>query len=140
MENRAAYPHQEFPGVRPPSPPQGDTNWICHEPKARAMQENPNPESLKYFCLWYLESWKFCLWNFDPGLWNPECSSRISGIPLTILIGDPRRGIQNPGLSWIPLHGATGQCPTQNFMQSRNPEGYFWHPTSREYFQSQISL
>ena len=94
----------------PPPPPQGDTNRICHEPKARAMQENPNPESLKYFCLWYLESWKFCLWNFDPGLWNPECSSRISGMPLTIGIGDPRRGIQNPGLSWIPLHGATGQC------------------------------
>ena len=24
-------------------------------------------------------------------------------------------------------------------MQSRNPEGYFWHPTSRVYFQSRIS-
>ena len=29
--------------------------------------------------------------------------------------------------------------PTQNFVQSRNPEGYFWHPTSRVYFQSRIS-
>ena len=29
--------------------------------------------------------------------------------------------------------------PTQNFVQSRNPEGYFWHPTSLAYFQSQIS-
>ena len=48
--------------------------------------------------------------NLDPRLWNPECSSRISGMPLTIGIGDPRRGIQNPGLSWIPLHWATGQC------------------------------
>ena len=159
-------------------------------------------------------------------------------MPLTIGIGDPRRGIQNPGLSWIPLNGATRRCshprypaklgfiddfyffnyfgsvnttanrlkfncktavwtssvflyggsiekhwvrkmwvkmkfskmasdrgsvmatprkqafilrgspvgfltpviPTQNFMQSRNPEGYFWHPTTRAYFQSQISL
>ena len=48
--------------------------------------------------------------EFDPGLWNPECSSRISGMPLTIGIGDPRRGIQNPGLSWIPLHGAKRRC------------------------------
>ena len=29
--------------------------------------------------------------------------------------------------------------PTQNFVQSRNPEGYFWHPISRVYFQSRIS-
>ena len=29
--------------------------------------------------------------------------------------------------------------PTQNFVQSCNPEGYFWHPTSRVYFQSRIS-
>ena len=29
--------------------------------------------------------------------------------------------------------------PTQNFRQSRNPEGYFWHPASRAYFQSTIS-
>ena len=29
--------------------------------------------------------------------------------------------------------------PTQNFRQFRNPEGYFWHPTSHAYFQSQIS-
>ena len=29
--------------------------------------------------------------------------------------------------------------PTQIFGQSRNPEGYFWHPTSRAYFQSRIS-
>ena len=31
-------------------------------------------------------------------------------MPLTIGIGDPRRGIQNPGLSWIPSHGATRHC------------------------------
>ena len=29
--------------------------------------------------------------------------------------------------------------PTQNFEQSRNPEGYFWHPTSQAYFQSRDS-
>ena len=28
--------------------------------------------------------------------------------------------------------------PTQNFVQSRNPDGYFWHPTSQAYFQSRI--
>ena len=43
----------------PPSPPGGDSNRICQKPKARAMQEIPNPVSLKYFCWWYLESWKF---------------------------------------------------------------------------------
>ena len=50
------------------------------------------------------------MWNSDPGLWNPECSSRISGMPITIGIGVPRREIQNPGLSWIPLEGATRRC------------------------------
>ena len=29
--------------------------------------------------------------------------------------------------------------PTPNFGQLRNPEGYFWHPTPRTYFQSRIS-
>ena len=29
--------------------------------------------------------------------------------------------------------------PTQKFAQSRNPEGYFWLPTFRAYFQSRIS-
>ena len=33
-----------------PPPPRGDSYRICQEPKARAMQENPNPESLKYLC------------------------------------------------------------------------------------------
>ena len=28
--------------------------------------------------------------------------------------------------------------PTQNFGQSRNPAGYFWHPTSRAYFQARV--
>ena len=63
------------------------------------------------------------------GLWNPESwvlesgiQLKESGIPLTIGIQNPSatdkywnpvprirnpwRGIQNPGLSWIPLHGA----------------------------------
>ena len=31
-------------------------------------------------------------------------------MPLTIGLRDPRREIQNPGLSWIPLHGATRRC------------------------------
>ena len=39
-----------------------------------------------------------------------------------------------------PIGFFTPVIPTQNFMQSRNSEGYFWHLTSRAYFQSQISL
>ena len=39
-----------------------------------------------------------------------------------------------------PIGFFTPIIPTQNFLQSRDPEGYFWHPTSRAYFQSQISL
>ena len=58
----------------------------------------------------------FCL--FNQLLLNPEYSSRIRNrttshlesriqVPLTKTgIRSPRRGIQNPGLSWIPLHGA----------------------------------
>ena len=38
-----------------------------------------------------------------------------------------------------PIAFFTPAIPTQNFMQLRNPEGYFWHPTSRAYFQSQIT-
>ena len=38
-----------------------------------------------------------------------------------------------------PIGFFTPVIPTQDFMQSRNPEGYFWHPTSRAYFQSQIT-
>ena len=29
--------------------------------------------------------------------------------------------------------------PTQNFVQSHDLEGHFWHPTSLSYFQSRIS-
>ena len=36
-----------------------DSKWICLKLKARAMQENPNPESRKSFSLLILESWKF---------------------------------------------------------------------------------
>ena len=58
----------------------------------------------------------FCL--FNQLLLYPEYSSRIRNrtrshlesriqVPLTKTgIRSPRRGIQNPGLSWIPLHGA----------------------------------
>ena len=36
-----------------------DSKRICMKPKARAMQENPNPESRKFFCLLNLEYWTF---------------------------------------------------------------------------------
>ena len=38
-----------------------------------------------------------------------------------------------------PIGLFTPVIPTQNFMQSHNPEGYFWHPISLAYFQSQIA-
>ena len=41
-------------------------------------------------------------------------------MPLTIGIGDPRRGIQNPGLSWIPLHGATGDALSPDIWRNWN--------------------
>ena len=38
-----------------------------------------------------------------------------------------------------PIEFSNPVIPTQNFVQSHNPEGYFWHLTSRAYFQSRIS-
>ena len=38
--------------------------------------------------------------------------------------------------SYSPIEFFNPVIPTQDFEQSRNPEGYFWHPTSRAYFQS----
>ena len=43
-------------------------------------------------------------------------------------------------VTWgFPIRFFNPVIPTQNFMQPRNPEGYFWHPTSSAYFQSRIS-
>ena len=39
----------------------------------------------------------------------------------------------------VPERVFRSRSPDLNFVQSRNPEGYFWRPTSREYFQSRIS-
>ena len=41
--------------------------------------------------------------------------------------------------SGFPIGFFNPIIPTQNFVQSRNPEGYFWNPTFQAYFQSQIS-
>ena len=38
----------------------------------------------------------------------------------------------------VPNRVSQSRDPDQDFEQSRNPEGYFWHPTSRAYFQSRI--
>ena len=62
----------------------------------------------------------------NPVLWNPELQLKEFGIPVTIGIQNPsstdkywnpvpgvrnpRCGIQNLRLSWIPLHGATPKC------------------------------
>ena len=53
-----------------------DSKWICLKPKAQAMQENPNPESRKFFCLLNLQSWKF--WFRNSGSWALE--SGIHGV------------------------------------------------------------
>ena len=71
----------------------------------------------------------FCQWN--PGVWNPEYSCRNleshwqleSGnrVPLEKIwnpvtgIRNPRRGIQNPWLSWIPLHMRQTDSLRSNF-------------------------
>ena len=44
-----------------------------------------------------------------------------------------RRFLRSPIVFFNPV------IPTQNFVQSRNPEGYFWHPTSQPYFKSRNS-
>ena len=38
----------------------------------------------------------------------------------------------------VPNRVSQSRDPDHDFEQSRNPEGYFWHPTSRAYFQSRI--
>ena len=40
---------------------------------------------------------------------------------------------------WSPIGFFNPVIRTPNFVQSRNPDGYFWHPTSRAYFQSRKS-
>ena len=52
---------------------------------------------------------EFASWNPDSGIQEIfACGIRIqlkeSGTPLTIAIRNPRRGIQNPRISWNPLH------------------------------------
>ena len=48
-------------------------------------------------------------------------------------------GQRSPGRWGSPVGFFNPVIPTQNFVQSRNPEGYFWHATSQAYFQSQNS-
>ena len=44
--------------------------------------------------------------------WNPESTELESGIR------NPQGGIQNPGLSWIPLHGANAMlCHCSSYLQ-----------------------
>ena len=77
-------------------------------------------------------------WN-DPNITNPInnldaiCQrhditySKVQSLKDTHIGGSPI-GFFNPVI------------PTQDFEQSRYPEGYFWHPTARAYFQSRIPL
>ena len=66
-----------------------------------------NPES------WALESWALESWALESRIqlnltkdWNPESKFHRSGLESSTWNPiNPRRGIQNPGLSWIPLHG-----------------------------------
>ena len=81
------------------------------------------PKSGKFFACGIRNVANFCLWN--PESWALESGIQLkkSGIPLTMIgiqnpsssdkdwnpvpgIQNPRRGIQNQRLSWIPLHGA----------------------------------
>jgi len=47
--------------------------------------------------------------------------------------------VHTPQTWWSPIGFFNSVIPTQNFVQGRNPEGCFWHPTSRENLQSRIS-
>ena len=40
---------------------------------------------------------------------------------------------------WVSNRFSNPVIPTQNFVKSRYPEGYIWHPTSQAYFQSRNS-
>ena len=73
-------------------------------------------------CLWNPESGKYCLWNLESWALEPGIQLKEPRIPPTIRIRNPsstdkdwnlipgirnpRRGVQNPRLSWIPLNGA----------------------------------
>ena len=59
--------------------------------------------------------WNFCVWNLES--WALECGIKLNESGILLRIGiqfnvplektgirNPRRGIQNPRLSWIPLH------------------------------------
>ena len=65
------------------------------------------------FCLWNPKSEKFCLWNLESWAFESGIQLKESRIPLTTEIQNPSStdkdwnpvpGIQNPKLSWIPLH------------------------------------
>ena len=72
-----------------------DSKRICLKRKARAMQENPNPESRKFFCLLTAGILEILMEEFG-----------ILGFGIPNL----RRGNQNLGLSCIPLYGAIRRC------------------------------
>ena len=88
----------------------------------RGMQGNSDSGIQEIFACGIRNLGKFCLWNPKSWALESRIQLRESGIPLTIGIQkpsstekdsnpvpgirNPRRGIQKPRLSWIPLHGA----------------------------------
>ena len=71
-------------------------------------------------------------WTEKPLIWDQKycCSIDIWFPPGIIRSGYALK---------VPNRVFLSVIPTQNFGQSRNPEGYFCHRTSRAYFQSRIS-
>ena len=76
--------------------------------------DNLNPESGKFLPL-ESEILDFGIRNTTQGIrnpfhdWNPDSKSHWERIQNRVPgLWTPRRGIQNPNVSWIPLHWATG--------------------------------
>ena len=80
-----------------------------------SMQWNPDSGLIReIFACKIRNPGKLCLWNPESRVLESGIQLKESRIPLTIgnknpssgiRIRNPRRGIQNRGLSWIPSHG-----------------------------------
>ena len=67
-----------------------------------------NPQNV---CFWNLEFGNFIWWNLESWILKSIIQLKVTGMALTIGMRNPssfdkESGIQNPRLSWIPLHGA----------------------------------
>ena len=82
------------------------------EKNQRLAPQNPDSEIREFFAFG-IRNPGFGIWNTAHGFWNhtndwnPESKFHCQNWIPVPGIRNPRHGIQNPGLSWIPSHGAT---------------------------------